>query len=92
MVNNILKHSNATEAIISLEQLEEQLFLEITDNGEGFNSHGEPNTSGLGLNQIKARVLMMKGKINIDSIPTQGTTINIVVPVVKREVRKSELA
>lgn len=92
LVNNILKHSKATEAIISLEEREGQLFLEITDNGEGFDYRGEPNTSGLGLNQIKARVLMMKGKINIDSIPTQGTTINIVVPVVKKEVRKSELA
>lgn len=92
LVNNILKHSKATEAIISLEEREGQLFLEITDNGEGFDYHGEPNTSGLGLNQIKARVLMMKGKINIDSISAQGTTINIVVPVVKREVRKSELA
>lgn len=92
LVNNILKHSKATEAIISLEQRGEELLLEITDNGEGFDYRGEPNTSGLGLNQIKARILMMKGKINIDSIPTQGTTINIVVPVVKREVRKSELA
>ncbi|MDA8596242.1 tetratricopeptide repeat protein [Flavobacteriaceae bacterium] len=92
LVNNILKHSKASEAIITLEERDEQLYLEITDNGEGFKFDELIKKDGLGLNQIKARVQMMKGSIDIDSIPTQGTTINIIVPIVEREVRKREMA
>jgi len=92
LVNNILKHSKASEAIITLEERNEQLFLEITDNGEGFKFDELIQKDGLGLNQIKARVQMMKGTIEIDSIPTQGTTINIIVPIVEREVRRKEMA
>ncbi|MGB0778270.1 MAG: tetratricopeptide repeat protein [Flavobacteriaceae bacterium] len=92
LVNNILKHSKATEAIITLEERNDQLFLEITDNGEGLKFDELIKKDGLGLNQIKARVQMMKGSIDIDSIPTQGTTINIIVPIVEREVRKREMA
>ena len=92
LVNNILKHSKASEAIITLEERKDQLFLEITDNGEGFKFDELIKKDGLGLNQIKARVQMMKGSIDIDSIPTQGTTINIIVPIVEREVRKREMA
>ena len=92
LVNNILKHSKASEAIITLEERNDQLFLEITDNGEGFKFDELIKKDGLGLNQIKARVQMMKGSIDIDSIPTQGTTINIIVPIVEREVRKREMA
>jgi signal transduction histidine kinase len=91
LVNNILKHSKASEAIISLEQKGRNLYLEITDNGDGFKLDQAVLKDGLGLNQIKARISMMEGSINIDSEEGLGTTINIEVPIVERPIVKREV-
>ena len=90
MVNNILKHSNASEAIISIEQKDKDLYIEITDNGDGFKLDQAILKDGLGLNQIKARIAMMEGSINIDSVEGFGTTIDIEVPIVERPIAKRE--
>jgi signal transduction histidine kinase len=90
LVNNILKHSNASEAIISIEQKDKDLHIEITDNGDGFKLDQAILKDGLGLNQIKARIAMMEGSINIDSVEGFGTTINIEVPIVERPIVKRE--
>ncbi len=91
LVNNILKHSNASESIISLEQKDKDLHIEITDNGDGFKLDQAVLKDGLGLNQIKARVAMMEGSIHIDSVEGFGTTINIEVPIVERPITKREV-
>ncbi|MGB0837821.1 MAG: tetratricopeptide repeat-containing sensor histidine kinase [Flavobacteriaceae bacterium] len=86
LVNNILKHSNASEAIITIEDDGKgEMFVEIMDNGDGFLMSQSTKSDGLGLNQIRARVLMMEGKFNIESTIGEGTTISMYVPIVKRK-------
>ncbi|MFD0761246.1 tetratricopeptide repeat protein [Lutibacter aestuarii] len=79
LVNNILKHSNANNATIKLEQLEGQLQLVIFDNGKGFDLN-EIN-DGVGLSQVKARINVLEGIIKIKS-STEGTRIYISTPIV----------
>lgn len=63
MVNNILKHSEATEASINFLQLREYLILQIHDNGKGMESS---QNSGFGLRNIRNRVDNLGGEIKID--------------------------
>ena len=85
-VNNILKHSKAEKAIIRLDEVNGKLSLKITDDGVGFDKTKVTNKDGLGLNQIDARIQMMKGNFNIDSTKNHGTVIKVVLPILEKEV------
>lgn len=83
LANNIIKHSNATQATIILEQKDSTLQVRIFDNGHGFNVNEikTSTVSGLGLPQIEARIKMMKGIFEIKSSKEKGTHIYINVPI-----------
>lgn len=85
LVNNILKHSNASKATVKIEDKNGVLFIEIQDDGEGFDKNKIPEKDGLGINQIDARIQMMKGKFLIDSSRSTGTKIKIELPILEKE-------
>ncbi|MHA4846928.1 PAS domain-containing sensor histidine kinase [Flavitalea antarctica] len=73
LVNNIVKHSKATEAIVQLSYQPQVLSVTIEDNGIGFE---EPFArEGTGLRSIRKRVAVMNGDIEIQSGPQEGTNI-----------------
>ena len=82
LVNNILKHSNATIASIDMEEVGENLQIKISDNGKGFIKEDIIKKDGLGLNQIDARIKVMKGVFKIDSIREEGALVYISIPYV----------
>lgn len=84
-VNNILKHSNAKKAIVRIEDKDGKLIINIQDNGIGFDKELIPEKDGLGINQIDARIQMMKGVFNIDSNSENGTKIDIILPIFEKE-------
>ncbi|WP_205511863.1 hybrid sensor histidine kinase/response regulator [Longitalea arenae] len=77
-LNNILKHSGATEALIELKTMRNWLQLNIKDNGVGFDTRKK--TRGIGLNNIISRVEMQNGKMEIISAPGKGCTLKIEIP------------
>ena len=87
-VNNILKHSNASHASISLIEKNKKIILEIKDNGNGFDKSLIPEKDGLGINQIDARIHMMEGKFIIETSKGKGTCINIELPVCDKVLTK----
>lgn len=84
-LNNIIKHSQATQAQISLKENKSNLEINIFDNGKGFNPKTPKKDSGLGLRQIEARINKMEGIFNINSSPEKGTHIYISVPIQMKE-------
>ncbi|MBE8722524.1 sensor histidine kinase [Sphingobacterium pedocola] len=67
LLNNCLKHSNASEIWIRLFRKDENLIMEVKDNGQGFlNGVDECMLKGTGLRNIKNRVEVMKGTLSID--------------------------
>ena len=79
-VNNIVKHSSATEARVRIEKKDHELHLTIEDNGRGFAlepTAGKMKSRGLGLTGIAERVRMLGGTHSIQSSPGQGTRIQI---------------
>lgn len=73
LLNNIIKHAQATEVIIQFNRHDERLSITIEDNGRGFNA-GE-DKAGAGLSTIQSRVNYLNGELNIDSTQGVGTTV-----------------
>ena len=76
-LNNIVKHSDASEVNLSLKTGDRQLNLLISDNGKGFDYSGLQNRMGAGLFTMQERVDKYEGIFEIDSKPGNGTRINI---------------
>ncbi len=75
--NNIIKHSQATKASITIDIKHNKLIITITDNGIGFNPTKVKTKKGIGLSQVKARIESANGKLKIQSKKNKGTTIFI---------------
>ncbi|MFC3197124.1 sensor histidine kinase [Parapedobacter deserti] len=77
-VQNVQKHANASKLVVSLSTENQQVCLNIYDDGCGF----EPRqTIGLGLRNIEFRAIVAEGNAAILSVPGRGTTITISVPI-----------
>ncbi|MCQ4142271.1 sensor histidine kinase [Chryseobacterium sp. EO14] len=74
IINNILKHSGATEVIVKL-QFQPQFLLEISDNGKGFILKQENDK--LGLNTLKKRAEIITFEVKIVSELQKGTSVQI---------------
>lgn len=72
LVNNIIKHARATEAIIQFNKQGDRLTITVEDNGAGFDL--QPS-DGAGLSSVKSRVNYLNGQFSIDSERGIGTTI-----------------
>lgn len=79
-LNNILKHSLATIIDISVNFDNNNLCLQIQDNGSGF-SNGDHAEAGIGLKNMCKRAKMLNGNCIISSLPERGTIINIKIPI-----------
>lgn len=75
LVQNIIKHAQASYAAVQIMKLEEKLSVIVEDNGVGFNQQDTDN--GYGLQNLKFRVQSLQGHIYIMSAQGRGTTINI---------------
>lgn len=74
-LNNILKHSSANNVTINLYERNNQLLLEIIDDGSGFNLEQVINQGGMGLHNIQERAQALGGTATISSTPHSGTRI-----------------
>lgn len=79
-LNNISKHSKATEASITVSETETDLFMIIKDNGRGFDTSLQ-NQKRMGLSIMKERTDSIQARIDIDSQPDSGTTITVKWPL-----------
>lgn len=76
-LNNVLKHSQAEEVVIELKPSGSHTQLTIRDNGVGFNvADVRP---GMGLNNIRNRIEVFNGEMEIDSAPGNGCSLRVKV-------------
>lgn len=80
VLNNIIRHSRATDVIIWMDFEKTNLKIRICDNGEGFDP-GQPDVSGTGLANLKKRAQILHAALLIESDAHQGTTVKIIVPI-----------
>ena len=83
-LNNILKHSKASEVIVVMTYLDNKFVLEIKDNGIGFQlptpNRENGSGSGVGLRSLYNRASIIGADLSIDSKPGEGTSVLIQLP------------
>lgn len=89
-LSNVSKHSQGTFAKVMVEYSDTRLNLAITDNGIGFDVEevskiGRTATGGFGLMNIRERLELLDGKIQINSSLGAGTRLNIYIPLIEEE-------
>lgn len=75
LLNNIIKHAQATKVIVQFNREADNLTVTVEDNGRGFNSKETDDKKHKGLETIKSRVNYLNGNISIDSEEEVGTTV-----------------
>ncbi|MBP6872317.1 MAG: HAMP domain-containing protein [Bacteroidales bacterium] len=80
-LNNIQRHAGATLVSVFLKADPQGIQLEIKDNGCGFDLKSVPASGGTGLYNIRERVNVMKGQLNIMTGKNKGTVIRIRIPL-----------
>jgi len=81
ILNNIIKHAEASNVFINLKKENNELSLQIKDDGKGFNISRIEKSAGLGWKNIQSRISMMSGHLNIISQIEKGSEINIKIPL-----------
>ncbi len=80
-VNNMIRHSGASQIKLDIMQQEQKILLSISDNGKGMDTDHIENTKGIGWKNIKARVNLLDGEIKVQSEKQAGTRIEITLTV-----------
>ncbi|MBC6489551.1 ATP-binding protein [Flavihumibacter stibioxidans] len=75
LLNNIIKHAQASEAIVQFNRDGQHLSITVEDNGRGFNVEKSGTGVHAGLASISSRVQYLNGKLSIDSRNGIGTTV-----------------
>lgn len=80
IVNNIIKHAQASSAEIALTRTNTDILITARDNGKGFDQHGNIS-DGLGMTSLKERTRLLNGTITVRSAADKGTEITITIPL-----------
>jgi len=78
-LNNILKHAEASSVEIMLEVDDEEILLNITDDGKGFDSDGERH--GVGIRNMTSRAELYNGTVEIETAPGIGCSLKVVMKI-----------
>lgn len=91
LLNNVIKHANATDVIVNIEANEKYIKTTVEDNGQGFiEEEVISNKDRFGLIGLKERVQQLDGKYEINSEINVGTIISFEIPINESEEKTSE--
>lgn len=79
LINNAIKHANATAALVQVNKTDETLSVTVEDNGSGFDISTLKKARGIGWTNIQHRVDFLKGKIDVQSQKDNGTSVHIEI-------------
>jgi signal transduction histidine kinase len=81
LLNNAVKHAEATEIHLSLQHEAGQLRLHYTDNGKGFDFRQAYQHRSFGLKNIETRARMLHGKVTFETQPDKGLEVTVLIPL-----------
>jgi signal transduction histidine kinase len=89
-LNNIMKHAEATEVIVSIKRSAGEVLLTIRDNGTGFTPGSAQletgsEKRGFGLAGMAERARLLGGELVVDSAPGHGAVVSLLIPLGERK-------
>jgi signal transduction histidine kinase len=86
---NVREHAAATRAALTLTCLDDQISLDVADNGRGFDATASPaapdRTRGHGLPAMRIRARQSGGTLTVESTPGEGTVVSAAIPLTVKE-------
>ncbi|MEL6778481.1 MAG: sensor histidine kinase [Cyanobacteria bacterium J06597_16] len=86
-LTNVVKHAQATQLAVKISTKPQSLYVQVLDNGKGFDP--SKNTTGFGLRGMKERAIALGGTCQIWSSPGAGCRISVILPLPKSLVSQS---
>lgn len=87
LLHNVVKHAGASEAIVLLNEHPAEISILVEDNGKGISE--STGSKGIGLTNIRKRVDLLSGNMQIESAGQQGTIVSIFLP---KDVQRANMA
>ena len=83
-IRNAVRHSGCSRIGVTLEARDGELYGEVEDDGEGFDTESQEEATpswGVGLRSMRERAEMLGGSLRVDSEPGEGTRVDLRVPL-----------
>jgi PAS domain S-box-containing protein len=82
LLNNVMKHAQATEALVQVVDKGNAVRVRVEDNGKGLSTQelDKPASKGMGLKTLKDRLTLLQGELTVTSSKNEGTIITIEIP------------
>ncbi len=80
-LQNVVKHSGASRATVTLSIQDSNIRLTVGDDGAGFNQDAVKGKDTLGLVSMRERARLVRGQIEVTSSPGHGTRVDVRVPL-----------
>jgi CheY-like chemotaxis protein len=95
LLMNALKYANSTQVVVQLQQCENRLYIEVSDDGVGFDLAAcavavNATTSKFGLLSIRERMRALGGWLDLQSTLGKGTKATLVLPIPNTNAPSSE--
>jgi signal transduction histidine kinase len=88
LLNNAVKHANASQINLDLSLINKIILIKINDNGIGFNEHVDfSKMKSDGLRNIIRRTQLVDGKLFLDTGINKGTSFKIEIPLKNEQHR-----
>ncbi|MBP1966389.1 ATP-binding protein [Paenibacillus aceris] len=86
LLNNAKKHSQAARVIFTVEEADHYFYINYEDDGVGFNVQNEGiqkeiGASGMGIEQIRSRIIHMGGQMDLNTLKGKGMTFRMWIPI-----------
>jgi signal transduction histidine kinase len=81
LTNNVIKYADAKLLHIQVNRFDDELSLIVEDDGLGFDLETVQRANGLGLRSVQSRVEFLKGTMDIDTRPGNGTSVSVRIPL-----------
>ena len=80
LLNNVIRHSKATEAHILIQEKNSYFLINVKDNGQGFDTRSLDKVKGIGICSIRNRIKLLDGEFEIISSLQKGTEVILKIP------------
>ena len=87
-LTNVARHADASQVEVSLEEVEGDVILRVSDDGKGIEESNMHDPKSLGLLGMRERAFLFGGEVRIDGRPGEGTTVTVRIPLGEQERAK----
>jgi signal transduction histidine kinase len=81
-LSNIAKHAGATRVAVTLTYLDQEVALDVRDDGAGFDPDGPARSGSFGLRGMRQRTQRLTGVLAVESEPGRGTAVSVRLPAI----------